>query len=1155
LRCQGEGVTLMGTMRIEIEIGARVGAYRIESLIGEGAMGAVYLAEDESTRRRVALKFLAPEFAHDERFRRRFLRETELAARLQHPNVVPIVGSGEDEGRLYYAMAYVEGRDLRRLLRDEGRLEPERALRLLEQVADALDAAHAAGLVHRDVKPGNILVTPTERGEHVSVCDFGLARHVSSVSSLTSDRGFVGTIDYVPPEQIEGGKIDGRADVYSLGCVLYECLSGAAPFERESELSVLFAHLNDPAPRITELRPELPAEFDAVFERALAKSPEWRYGTCGDLLRSARAALAGKTIAPHRLRRRRAQATAVALVAAAVAVAAFVATRGAPSQRPYAPVRAVGLVPNAINFVNPRTRRLVGHVQLAARQGFANAIGDVASAGKAVWVLEGASQRLARVDLTTRKAAKLVKLPWPPGQRLAVGGGLVWVPQDAGPGLLGIDDQTGRVVRHLRVSGPGIVGIAYGAGSLWIAQGRRIARVDPRSGRVLRDYRVPARWLVFANGALFGADPGSGLVTRIDPAESVVGPQTKLHPWITDLAVGGGFVWVAVTPDDTVFKLGEDDLSVQGPSPAGRDPERISFAGNRLWIANTAASSLSVLDELTGKRRQLAAGARPTAVLDRNGLLAVAAARAPAPLPPIAGEQLRISTPTEDGNYGTPDPLNFDQTSQQLLYATCATLLNYPDAAGAAGARLTPEIAAAMPTVSNGGRTYTFRIRPGFRFSPPSNEPVTAETFRHSLERELSPKNQYSPGPEFASDIQGVAAYRAGESAHISGIRARGNKLSITLVKPAGDFLTRISMSAFCPVPLSVPLYSKHYLLVPPPSAGPYYVASVQGDRTVLLRNPNYHGHRPRRAVRIVLTNDVPTDKAVALANAGAVDLLPWDFDNTSNLLLPGGILDRRAGPASAAAHANRQRLFLYNAPLVDYIVLNAERPLFRPVRFRRAVEYALDRHALARSFADAADDQIVPPAVPRFAPGHAYPVKGPDLHSARRLAGRGRRDARLYFCGNPQEETVASLVRTELRRIGISVTIDGAQSCPADGRYDARSRRADLILVDGLQEGERDPQPFLDQVLARDGSFGSALGRGFWTNARFRRDLARARPLRGAARVAAYRGLVEKLMRAAPFAIYGSWAWSEYFSPQVGCKVFQGEYDFVDLGSLCKPS
>src|SRR5436190_368062 len=167
---------------------------------------------------------------------------------------------------------------------------------LAAEVAAALDTAHALGLVHRDVKPGNILVADRPDGERAYVCDFGLARHVSSVSSLTGDRGFVGTIDYVPPEQIEGGQIDGRADVYSLGCVLYECLAGERPFDRESELSVVFAHLNEPPPRLSEARPELPEAFDAVFATALAKTPDDRYATCGELATAARAALLGKVV-------------------------------------------------------------------------------------------------------------------------------------------------------------------------------------------------------------------------------------------------------------------------------------------------------------------------------------------------------------------------------------------------------------------------------------------------------------------------------------------------------------------------------------------------------------------------------------------------------------------------------------------------------------------------------------------------------------------------------------------------------------------------------------------------------------------------------------------------------------------------------------------
>jgi len=312
--------------------GSVLAGYRLKSLIGQGAMGAVYLAEGREAGGDVALKLLTPELTEDERFRQRFMREAELAASLDHRHVVPILAFGEEDGRLYLAMAYVEGLDLHELLRREGRLEAARTLHLLGHVAAALDAAHSAGLVHRDVKPANILVGGLPGAEHAYVCDFGVARHMSSVSSLTGDRGFVGTIDYVPPEQIAGGSIDRRADVYSLGCVLYECLTGERPFDRESELALVYAHLNDPPPRVTDLRPELPETLDRVVATALAKEPNDRFASCGELVASFRAALAGEPFGRRSRRRRRSVvATVGLLVAAAVAIGGYVTTRGETS--------------------------------------------------------------------------------------------------------------------------------------------------------------------------------------------------------------------------------------------------------------------------------------------------------------------------------------------------------------------------------------------------------------------------------------------------------------------------------------------------------------------------------------------------------------------------------------------------------------------------------------------------------------------------------------------------------------------------------------------------------------------------------------------------------------------------------------------------------
>ena len=298
--------------------GTLVGEFRIREVLGAGAMGTVYLADTVESGDSVAIKIIAPGPSHDTRFRGRFERECALAASLRHPNVVTTIGSGETDSQLYLAMKYVEGSDLREILNGEAPLEPRRALRLIAQVADALDAAHKLGLVHRDVKPGNVLVTKRDGEEFALVCDFGLARHVSSVSSLTGDRGFVGTIDYVPPEQIQGDRVDRRSDLYSLGCVLFECLVGAKPFERESELSVVFAHLNDPPPRPTEFRSELPAAWDTFFERALAKEPSQRFASGRELVDAARAASVGKRRRSRHIRGWVVAAAVAAVVAAAV---------------------------------------------------------------------------------------------------------------------------------------------------------------------------------------------------------------------------------------------------------------------------------------------------------------------------------------------------------------------------------------------------------------------------------------------------------------------------------------------------------------------------------------------------------------------------------------------------------------------------------------------------------------------------------------------------------------------------------------------------------------------------------------------------------------------------------------------------------------------
>jgi DNA-binding SARP family transcriptional activator/tRNA A-37 threonylcarbamoyl transferase component Bud32 len=280
--------------RIDLQPGTEVAGYRIERTLGRGGMSVVYLAEHDWLQRRVALKVLAPQLAEDERFRERFVRESRLAASLDHPNVIPIYEAGASGGDLFIAMRYVEGTDLRTLLHESGALEPARALAIVRQVAAALDAAHEQGLVHRDVKPGNVLLARqrgSEAGEHVYLSDFGLTKRSASDSGLTGTGQFVGTLDYAAPEQFKGGAPDARTDVYSLGCVLFECLTGRPPFTSENDAGLMYAHLQEPPPSVTEKSAGLPHEVDGVVASAMAKAPEDRQQSAGALAAAAARAL------------------------------------------------------------------------------------------------------------------------------------------------------------------------------------------------------------------------------------------------------------------------------------------------------------------------------------------------------------------------------------------------------------------------------------------------------------------------------------------------------------------------------------------------------------------------------------------------------------------------------------------------------------------------------------------------------------------------------------------------------------------------------------------------------------------------------------------------------------------------------------------------
>ncbi len=275
-----------------IEIGSVFAGHRIDALIGEGGMGVVYRATDLVLDRPVALKLIAASVARDAVFRTRFERECRLAAALDHPNAVTVFHAGEDAGHLYVTMRFIDGTDLRKLLRSQGAVAPQRAVGLVGQVAAALDEAHAIGLVHRDVKPANILVRSRDREERAYLTDFGVSKHRSAGAELTGTGLAIGTPDYMAPEQARGRAVDGRADIYSLGCVLFHALSGQLPYDHESDLDNLFAHVHQPVPDLHALRPDLPPALCDTVAAALAKDPEDRPQTAGALAQAAMTSLA-----------------------------------------------------------------------------------------------------------------------------------------------------------------------------------------------------------------------------------------------------------------------------------------------------------------------------------------------------------------------------------------------------------------------------------------------------------------------------------------------------------------------------------------------------------------------------------------------------------------------------------------------------------------------------------------------------------------------------------------------------------------------------------------------------------------------------------------------------------------------------------------------
>src|SRR4051794_13570024 len=379
------------------DVGSIIGPYRIEELLGRGGMGVVYRARDLRLGRPVALKLLSPEFSADAGFRARFERESHLAASIDHAGIIPVYEAGDADGLLYIAMRYVDGSDLAQLLRNEGPLEPSRAIELVGQLAEALDAAHARGLVHRDVKPSNALVAREGAREHVYLADFGLTK-TSGLDSVTASGQAMGTLAYMAPEVIRGERPGSAADCYALGCVLFECLTGELPFAGSNEAAVIYGHLETPSPSVRDRAATLPAALDRVIARALAKDPAARYKSGSAMVADARAALGAPPGARSDGRGSAISRRAVVIGAAILAVAgAVVATVWPDGHATVASIRG-----DAVAVIDPEERSV--HAQVAL-DGPPSA---VAAAAGAIWVADDRNGSVSRIDPATHTVRQTV---------------------------------------------------------------------------------------------------------------------------------------------------------------------------------------------------------------------------------------------------------------------------------------------------------------------------------------------------------------------------------------------------------------------------------------------------------------------------------------------------------------------------------------------------------------------------------------------------------------------------------------------------------------------------------------------------------------------------------------------------------------------------
>ena len=590
-----------------LSTGSTLGDFKVEDEVGRGGMGVVYRAVQISLGRPVALKVIAGSLSDNVAFRDRFVRESRMAASLDHPNVIPVFAAGETDGVLYIAMRYVDGTDLRSLVAAEGRLDPLRAAGVIAQVASALDAAHERGLVHRDVKPANILVAARGGGEHVYLTDFGLTKRSASESGLTSAGEWVGTLDYVAPEQLRGDHVDGRADVYALGAVLYETLTGQVPFPRDDDVAKLWAHISDSPPVATDLAPDVPRRLAGVARRAMEKDAEDRFDSASDMGRAALAAVpgggdtgararlaAGRTRLPRAPRRRRLWVGLLAVVGvAAAAVAAVLLVGSEESTNDDAATAGNALA------AGPPAAQVVGQPIPVG-----DAPGAVAVGGGGIWVANTGSESVTYVNARRPRDRARIAVGEDP-IAISIGPASVWVANFGDQTVSKIDIEARRVTETIPVGGAPI-DLAAPSGYVWVStEDDRVLKIDAHTNAVLPGdvIRIKSRGALALGGdRLWVLDTFDGQLRSIDARSGLVtGSPVSLGNEPVDIAAGSTEVWASVAGDGVVKKV---PALVNGPEQQsiriGGHPERLALDRRWLWVTDAERDLVTRVDPRAG---------------------------------------------------------------------------------------------------------------------------------------------------------------------------------------------------------------------------------------------------------------------------------------------------------------------------------------------------------------------------------------------------------------------------------------------------------------------------------------------------------------------------------------------------------------------------